>query len=217
MSPSSNRAGNKLDRLIDSFDTALRTIAGVARSTRPSPATPSRSDADLTPDERRNSGALMRVNHVGEVCAQALYQSQALTARDPALREKYRQAAAEEADHLAWTAQRLKQLGARPSALNPLWYGGAFVLGGLAGLVGDRFSLGFMAETERQVERHLQGHLGRLPVTDAASRAIVEQMRADEALHAAAAENSGGQVLPPPVSSAMKLAARVMTTTAARI
>ncbi|CAN5310173.1 2-polyprenyl-3-methyl-6-methoxy-1,4-benzoquinone monooxygenase [soil metagenome] len=204
------------DRLIEQFDAALRTIGGVAHAERTAPAA-ARSDVDLSPEERRRSGALMRVNHVGEVCAQALYQAQAMTARAPELREQYRHAAREETDHLAWTADRLRQLGARPSLLNPLWYGGAFVLGALAGRVGDRFSLGFMVETERQVEQHLAGHLDRLPQADVASRAIVEQMQRDEAAHADSAQAAGATALPAPLAGAMRLAARIMTTTAARL
>ena len=156
----------------------------------------------------------MRVNHVGEVCAQALYQAQALATDDPALREQMAQAAREEIDHLAWTETRLAELGDRPSLLNPLWYGGAFLIGLAAGRLGDRVSLGFVVETERQVEQHLASHLERLPATDAASRAIVAQMKLDEAAHAAAAQQAGGIELPPPVRAAMRAAARVMTTTA---
>jgi ubiquinone biosynthesis monooxygenase Coq7 len=156
----------------------------------------------------------MRVNHVGEVCAQALYDGQAASARDAGLREQFRRAAVEEGDHLAWTRQRIDELGGRTSLLNPLWYAGAFGLGLLAGRAGDRVSLGFMAETERQVERHLDGHLQRLPAADHRSRAVVEQMKADEAAHAQAAVRLGGIGLPAPVRGAMRLAARVMTTTA---
>ena len=168
----------------------------------------------LSPQERRLSAALMRVNHVGEVCAQALYESQALTARDPAIREGFRRAAAEEGDHLGWTRQRLDELGGRPSLLDPLWYGGAFVIGALAGQLGDRFSLGFMAETERQVERHLAGHLQQLPAGDLRSRAIVQAMASDERAHADAAIAQGGVSLPAPVRGLMRLAAKVMTRTA---
>lgn len=168
----------------------------------------------MTADERSLSGALLRVDHVGEVCAQALYQAQALTARDPRLRAQMQRAAEEEVDHLAWTERRLEQLGARTSLLNPLWYAGAFGIGLVAGWAGDRWSLGFVVETERQVEQHLAGHLDRLPVNDASSRAIVEQMKRDEAEHAAAAERSGAAPLPGPVRLAMRLAARVMTQTA---
>jgi ubiquinone biosynthesis monooxygenase Coq7 len=167
--------------------------------------------------ERQRSGALMRVNHVGEVCAQALYQAQALTARTPALRQQMQQAAREEMDHLAWTEQRLQELGDRPSLLNPLWYAGSFAIGLLAGRLGDSASLGFVVETERQVEQHLAGHLDRLPEADARSRAIVDQMRADERRHADDAQQAGGQDLPAPVRWLMRGAAKVMTTTAHRI
>jgi ubiquinone biosynthesis monooxygenase Coq7 len=159
----------------------------------------------------------MRVNHVGEVCAQALYSAQALTTSNPSLRRQFEQAAREETDHLVWTERRLRELGARPSVLNPLWYAGAFGIGLLAGRAGDATSLGFLMETERQVERHLESHLERLPAGDRASRAIVSQMRDDEAAHAQGAERAGGVQLPLPVRWAMRLAARVMTATAHRI
>jgi ubiquinone biosynthesis monooxygenase Coq7 len=173
--------------------------------------------AGLSDPERRLSGALMRVNHVGEVCAQALYQAQALTARSPALRAQMLDAAREEGDHLAWTQQRLDALGARPSLLNPLWYGGAFAIGLAAGRLGDRVSLGFVVETERQVEAHLASHLERLPEADLSSRAVVEQMKADEARHADDARAAGGAELPLPVRGLMRLAAKVMTTVAHRV
>jgi len=156
----------------------------------------------------------MRVNHVGEVCAQALYSAQALTTRDPGLKARFEKAAREETDHLAWTQARLDELGQRPSLLNPLWYAGAFGLGLVAGRLGDRASLGFLVETERQVEAHLQSHLERLPPTDHASRAIVAQMKEDEAAHAEMAMDAGGVALPAPVRGMMKAAAKVMTTTA---
>lgn len=159
----------------------------------------------------------MRVNHVGEVCAQALYSAQALVTRDEALRRQFETAAREETDHLAWTQQRLDELGARPSLLNPLWYAGAFAIGLLAGRSGDARSLGFLVETERQVERHLESHLDRLPAADHASRAIVDKMKQDEARHADQAETSGAAALPAPVRWAMRAAAKVMTTTAHRI
>jgi ubiquinone biosynthesis monooxygenase Coq7 len=185
----------------------------------PPPGDAEAPDGSPLPDEaaRRLSGALMRVNHVGEVCAQALYEGQAATTADPTLERFFREAAAEEGDHLAWTRERLDALGARPSLLNPLWYAGAFAFGALAGRLGDRFSLGFMVETERQVERHLAGHLERLPAQDAASRAVVERMREDEAGHADRAEALGGAPMPEPVRVAMRLAARVMTATAHRV
>ena len=168
----------------------------------------------MDPQDRRLAGALMRVNHVGEVCAQALYAAQALTARRPDLKAQMAQAARDETDHLAWTEQRLAELGDRPSLLNPLWYGGAFALGLLAGQAGDRWSLGFVVETERQVEQHLAGHLQRLPADDLATRAVVAQMRDDEAAHAATAERAGGLPLPAPVRGLMRAAARLMTRTA---
>lgn len=164
--------------------------------------------------EKKRSGSLMRVNHVGEVCAQALYQAQALTARDSAVAQSMQKAAQEETDHLAWTSARLAELGERPSLLNPLWYGGAFTLGLLAGRAGDRWSLGFVVETERQVEQHLAGHLETLPAADATSRAIVAQMKDDEMRHAEQARAAGGAELPSPVKWMMRAAARVMTRTA---
>ncbi len=202
------------DRLLASVDNALRTVAGKVHASRELPAAPA---ADLSPAERHLSGALMRVNHVGEVCAQALYQAQALTARTPELRAQMDRAAREETDHLAWTQQRLDELGDRPSLLNPLWYAGAFGIGLLAGRLGDRVSLGFVIETERQVEQHLAGHLDRLPAGDQRSRAIVGAMKADEGRHAADAAAAGGVDLPPPVRWLMRGAAKVMTTTAHRI
>lgn len=168
----------------------------------------------LSEPERRLSGALMRVNHVGEVCAQALYSAQSLTARDPALRHHYEAAAREEVDHLAWTEARLAELGARRSLLNPLWYAGSFAVGLLAGRAGDALSLGFVVETERQVEQHLESHLDRLPMNDRASRVIVEQMKADEAQHAQQAQDAGAVVLPDPIRFAMQTVARFMTRTA---
>ena len=171
----------------------------------------------IQPEEKRLAGALMRVNHVGEVCAQALYQAQALTARSSAMRHQMLQAAREETDHLAWTQQRLQELGDRPSLLNPLWYAGAFGIGLLAGQLGDRVSLGFVIETERQVEQHLAGHLDRLPAQDSRSRAVVDAMKHDEAQHAAAAQRAGGMELPAPVTRLMRGAARVMTTVAHRV
>jgi len=211
-----------IDRLIVSADNALRTLSGAVHAARPNPADVQRSgasdlDAVLDDSERRLSGALMRVNHVGEVCAQALYQAQALTAGTPELRAQMVAAAREETDHLAWTLQRLAELNDRPSLLNPLWYGGAFAIGVLAGRLGDRVSLGFVVETERQVEQHLAGHLDALPAADARSRAIVEQMKEDESHHADAAQLAGASELPAPVRWAMRGAARVMTVTAHRL
>ena len=202
-----------MDALWIAADNALRTLSGANRASRPCPA-PDGDSAPLPPYERRLSGALMRVNHVGEVCAQALYHAQAISTRDPELRRRFDAAARDETDHLAWTQQRLRELGARPSLLNPLWYGGAFAIGLLAGRAGDALSLGFVVETERQVEHHLEGHLERLPAGDQASRAIVRQMKDDEVRHAAAASAAGAVELPLPVRWAMRAAARVMTTTA---
>ena len=207
-----------LDALLTAVDNGLRTLSGSSHAARPcpAPAAPQTGPA-LGAAEKQLSGALMRVNHVGEVCAQALYQAQALSTRDPALKQHFEQAAREETDHLAWTQARLRDLGARTSVLNPFWYAGAFGLGLLAGRAGDRVSLGFVVETERQVEQHLQGHLERLPVNDAASRAIVQQMKVDEAGHAAAAHAAGAAELPAPVRWAMRAAAFVMTSTAHRL
>jgi ubiquinone biosynthesis monooxygenase Coq7 len=204
-----------LDRCLIAADAGLRTLAGAAQAARERPR--SGDAAALNEKERRLAGALMRVNHVGEVCAQALYQAQALTARDDTLRQQMAAAAREEVDHLAWTEDRLRELDDRPSWLNPLWYAGAFAIGLAAGRAGDRWSLGFVVETERQVEAHLASHLERLPPNDAASRAIVARMKADEAQHAQAAQDAGAQPLPWPVRLAMRGAAKVMTTTAHRI
>jgi ubiquinone biosynthesis monooxygenase Coq7 len=201
------------DRLLSGADEALRALASPPRAARARPL-PTGPETTLAEAERRESGALMRVNHVGEVCAQALYSAQALATPDPELRRRFGDAAAEETDHLAWTAERLRELGARQSLLNPLWYLGAFGIGLVAGRLGDRASLGFMVETERQVERHLESHLDRLPAADEASRAIVAQMKSDEAGHAIAAERAGGTPLPWPARMAMRLAGRVMTRTA---
>jgi ubiquinone biosynthesis monooxygenase Coq7 len=169
---------------------------------------------ELNAEEKRLSAALMRVNHVGEVCAQALYTAQALTTPDPMLRRHFMRACDEETDHLAWTKQRLDELGSRPSVLNPLWYAGAFGIGLLAGRMGNAISLGFVVETERQVEAHLDSHLERLPTGDTTSRAIVAQMSKDEAGHASEALDAGGTELPGPVKGLMRAAAKVMTTTA---
>jgi ubiquinone biosynthesis monooxygenase Coq7 len=201
------------DHALTVIDRALRSLTSQPPSARPIPKSP-RSDEGLDAEARRASGALMRVNHVGEVCAQALYSAQALTTPDMALRQQFEKAAAEETDHLAWTAERLHELGARPSLLNPVWYLGAFAVGLIAGRAGDKASLGFVVETERQVERHLEGHLERLPPGDFASRAIVRQMKDDEAGHALAAERAGATRLPWPARLAMRAAAKVMTTTA---
>jgi ubiquinone biosynthesis monooxygenase Coq7 len=203
---------NTLDRVLAVADTALRALAGTHHATRPSPAV--HGEVEMSAEEKRLAGALMRVNHVGEVCAQALYSAQALSTTSPLLRREFEAAAREETDHLVWTEARLRELGARPSLLNPLWFAGAFGIGLLAGRAGDAVSLGFVVETERQVEQHLQSHLDRLPAADAASRTIVERMKEDEAGHAVAAERAGAVPLPLPVRWAMRAAARVMTTTA---
>ena len=206
-----------LDRLLVGADNALRTLAGAVHPGRPNPAGATATDESLSEAERRLAGALLRVDHVGEVCAQALYQAQALVARSGALREQMERAAREETDHLAWTQQRLEELGSRRSLLNPLWYAGAFAIGLAAGRLGDAASLGFVVETERQVEEHLAGHLQRLPAADGRSRAIVAAMQEDERRHADAALSQGAARLPWPVRMAMRGAAKVMTVTAHRI
>ena len=202
-----------IDTLLISADNALRTVFGRHQSARPQPSSNGEAPM-LSEEERRLAGALMRVNHVGEVCAQALYAAQAITTQDPALRAHFEEAARDETDHLAWTERRLDELGDRTSWLNPLWYAGAFGIGLLAGRLSDRISLGFVVETERQVEQHLESHLDRLPANDVASRRIVEQMRDDEVRHAVQTERAGGVPLPAPVRWGMRAAAKVMTTTA---
>lgn len=202
-----------MDRLLTAFDGALRTLFAPPRATRACPVVPA-DETHLGAQERSHAAALMRVNHVGEICAQALYTGQAMATRDEKLREHLVHAAREETDHLAWTLGRIEELGSRPSLLNPLWYAGAFAIGYVAGRIGDPVSLGFVVETERQVEAHLQDHLERLPAGDHASRAIVAQMKEDEAAHARAAQQRGAVELPAPVKLAMKAAAKVMTTTA---
>lgn len=214
--------GPNLDTFISAADRALRALLAPPAAGRPVPA-PSRKtpapidDAPLSPDDRRESAALMRVNHAGEVAAQALYHAQALFARNPEVREFMLHAAREETDHLAWCETRLSELGARPSVLNPLWYAGSFGIGTLAALLGDKASLGFVAETERQVEGHLKSHLERLPADDQRSRAIVEAMCHDEVGHGRQAENAGAARLPGPVRELMRRTARVMTHTAYRL
>lgn len=198
------------DRLIVAFDRALRTLFAPAVPARPNPGE-SVPEAELSEAQRRHAAALMRVNHTGEVCAQALYQGQALTARDESTRAVLEQAAAEEVDHLAWTARRVEELGGRLSVLNPLFYAGAFAIGALSGLRADKWNLGFLAETERQVEGHLESHLDRLPPEDDRSRTIVESMKRDEARHAQTALEHGGAELPAPARLAMRLASKVMT------
>lgn len=205
-----------IDRLIAEFDRALRTVSSVAEPSRLSPAA-ALPEAELSEHDRRHAAALMRVNHVGEVCAQALYQGQALTARDPHARRALERAAREEEDHLAWSAQRVDELGGRTSWLNPVWYAGAFTIGTVAGVLGDRWNLGFLAETERQVEEHLSGHLERLPEKDERTRTLVEAMRADEARHRDTAVRLGAAALPAPVKLAMRFASGLMTRIAYRV
>ncbi len=205
----------ELDRWINAAQAAATVVCSAPQSQRPDPAAAQRAGAaDLDAADKRRAAALMRVNHVGEICAQALYEAQALATRSEELRGVFEQAASEESDHLAWTRGRVKELGDRVSLLVPLWYAGAFAIGFAASALGDRISLGFMAETERQVEEHLLSHLDRLPAHDSVSRAIVEQMKTDEIGHATTAMARGGVELPQPARWAMKLAARVMTTTA---
>jgi 3-demethoxyubiquinol 3-hydroxylase len=212
-----------MDTFLIAADSALRTLFASPRATRPCSTVPESADTPMTDDERQLSGALMRVNHVGEVCAQALYTAQALAARQSdaphrdALVQQLEEAGREETDHLAWTRERLDELGSRPSLLNPLWYAGAFGIGLVAGRFGTATSLGFVVETERQVEAHLASHMDRLPASDQASRAIVAQMKADEARHAREAQQAGATELPLPVKALMKAAARVMTTVAHRV
>ncbi|HUE45092.1 MAG TPA: 2-polyprenyl-3-methyl-6-methoxy-1,4-benzoquinone monooxygenase [Aestuariivirgaceae bacterium] len=205
-----------IDRMIGEFDRALRAVAGVAQAARPSPGGQV-EEAELDSKQREHAAALMRVNHVGEVCAQALYQGQALTARNEAAREALENAAREEQDHLAWSAERIRELGGRPSLLNPLWYAGSFAMGAIAGALGDRWNLAFLAETEHQVEEHLSGHLQALPESDRRTRAEVEAMRLDEARHRATALQLGAAELPEPAKAAMRLASKVMTTVAYRV
>jgi ubiquinone biosynthesis monooxygenase Coq7 len=205
-----------LDRLITEFDRALKTLAGAAPAAREMPGQ-ELPEAEFPETERRHAAALMRVNHTGEICAQALYSGQALTARSDATRRVLERAGDEEAEHLAWTAARVESLGGRLSVLNPAFYAGAFVIGAVSGAAGDRWSLGFLAETERQVEAHLDGHLTSLPAADQKSRAVVERMKQDEARHAASATTHGATELPRPLRRIMKLAARAMTFTTYRI
>jgi 3-demethoxyubiquinol 3-hydroxylase len=201
------------DRFILAFDRALRTVLGPAHSARPMPGN-EHAEVELDPAERASAAAMMRVNHVGEVCAQALYQGQAVTARNVQAKQALTRAAEEEVEHLAWTEQRLAELGGRKSFLNPAWYAGSYVIGALAGVAGDRWSLGFLAETERQVVAHLNGHLKALSHRDARSRALLSAMKRDEARHATTALYMGGTALPLPCRVAMRAASRVMTTTA---
>jgi len=203
----------RVDEMIAGLDKVLRVMTGVVSALRENPALKV-VDNTLNETERHHSAGLMRVNHVGEVCAQALYDSQRHFAKNEALKTQFAQAAREEEDHLAWTAERLRELNSRPSILNPLWYGGAYLLGAAAAKAGDAHSLGFVVETERQVEAHLASHLKSLPAHDEKSRAIVEQMRIDEVEHGAAAKSLGAAEMPLPLRKAMQLAAKVMTRTA---
>jgi ubiquinone biosynthesis monooxygenase Coq7 len=209
--PFARRTG-RLDAMLAEADRALRVLAGAASASRAYPAGPEAAES-LTPTEKRHAAGLMRVNHVGEICAQALYRGQATACADPAARGLLKEAAAEEVDHLAWCQRRLGELNSRPSLLNPLWYAGSFGLGLLAGRAGVARNLGFMAETERQVEAHLDGHLKKLPPQDTRSRNVVEQMKQDEIEHRVSAERAGAVTLPWPVRSAMRLLSRAMTST----
>ena len=206
-----------IDRFIIEFDTALRSVVGGAHAHRPTPGSDIQSTALLDVKEREHAAGLMRVNHVGEVCAQALYQSQKLVARNPEIRQMLDHSGQEEMDHLAWCETRLQELGSHTSYLNPIWYAGSFAIGLAAGLAGDKWSLGFVAETEKQVENHLESHLQQLPVEDQRSRAIVDQMRIDEIEHGQAAISAGGAFLPEPIQRLMQAMSKVMTSTAYKI
>jgi 3-demethoxyubiquinol 3-hydroxylase len=210
-----SRSFSPLDRFIAELDKALRTAFPNTSHTasRGNPATSVTSD-DLNAEERSLSGRLMRVNHAGEIAAQALYQGQAFTAHSDSVRSSMAQSAAEEVDHLAWCEQRLQELDGSTSKLDPFWYLGSFAIGALAGAIGDNFSLGFMAETERQVVKHLDSHLQRLPAGDHKSRAILEQMKQDEARHGTAATHAGGSAMPEPVRTMMRFTSKIMTGTA---
>ncbi|MCP9758105.1 2-polyprenyl-3-methyl-6-methoxy-1,4-benzoquinone monooxygenase [Aquitalea sp. S1-19] len=205
-----------IDKFIVEFDKGLRTLFAPALSSRPHPGK-NLDEVTLSDEQKQHALGLMRVNHCGEVCAQALYQGQALTARDPAAREALKEAAHEEVEHLAWTEQRIRELGGRTSVLNPLWYGGSLAIGVAAGLLGDRWNLGFLEETEHQVGAHLDSHLQSLPEEDGKSRAIVTQMRDDELRHADMAHALGAARLPLPVRQGMKLSSRLMTAASYRI
>lgn len=202
-----------MDNIINTFDTALRTVFAEAKASRVHPDAAIEEDA-VTDDQKQKVVALMRVNHVGEVCAQALYSGQAFTSNNPKIAAALAHAAAEETDHLAWCESRIKELGGRTSALNPLWYAGSFTLGAIAGAVGDKWNLGFVAEIEHQVSGHLNSHLKKLPIEDTKSRAILEQMNIDELSHAQDAINLGAAELPQPIKTAMKISSKVMTSTA---
>ena len=216
MAGTSGRNLTPLDRLLDGAQNALGTMFASARAERPNPGLDA-ADVVLDEDERRHAAGLMRINHVGEVCAQALYVGQATVARDPGTRRQLLAAAQEETDHLAWCADRLRELDSRPSLLNPLWYAGSFAIGAIAGLRGDGWNLGFVVETERQVEAHLDAHLRELPEADGRSRAILATMKSDEARHAANAEQAGARMLPAPIPSLMAAASQLMKTVAYRL
>ena len=207
----------RLDTLLDAADQALRTVFAKPSANRQNPAAQHAAESDQTEQDKVTSAALMRVNHAGEVAAQALYQGQQLFARSPRVRDRLAESASEEQDHLAWCAQRLQELDARPSRLNPLWYLGAYSIGTVAGLAGDRVSLGFVAETEKQVVQHLRDHLARLPESDTRSQAILEQMALDEADHGQAALLEGGLPPPPPVRRLMGLAGQIIRQVAYRV
>ena len=217
MSPFAKSSQHPIDDFIIEFDRALRSIVGATPMRRPVPDSSAMSETELSAEEKKHAAGLMRVNHVGEVCAQALYQSQKLHAKSDDLKNKLEHAAIEEEDHLAWCERRLEELDSRPSLLNPVWYAGSFVLGSIAGLAGDKISLGFVAETEKQVEHHLDEHLKELPSHDHRSRAIVAQMRADEISHGQMAIQEGGVELPSAIQTVMKTMAKVMTITAYRV
>ena len=206
-----------IDRFIVEFDTALRSVVGGANAQRPTPGTESGANSALDSEQRKHAAGLMRINHVGEVCAQALYQSQKLVARNSEIKEMLDRSGQEEMDHLAWCETRLKELGSHTSYLNPFWYAGSFAIGLAAGLAGDKWSLGFVAETEKQVESHLESHLKKLPEEDHRSRAIVDQMRMDEIEHGQAALHAGGANLPEPIQKIMQAMSKVMTATAYKI
>ncbi|GAA4854222.1 2-polyprenyl-3-methyl-6-methoxy-1,4-benzoquinone monooxygenase [Luteimonas vadosa] len=214
MTPPRRQTG--LDRALSEAQRALETVFGDPPAERPNPAKEA-ADVQLDDTERRHAAGLMRINHVGEVCAQALYVGQAAVARDPATREHLLAAAQEETDHLAWCAQRLRELNSRPSVFNPAWYAGSYAIGALAGLRGDGWNLGFVVETERQVEAHLDQHLQTLPEADLRSRAILETMKVDEARHADAAEQAGARHLPPPIPTIMAAASKLMKFVAYRL
>jgi ubiquinone biosynthesis monooxygenase Coq7 len=206
-----------IDRFIIEFDTALRSVVGGAHAHRPTPGLDTPSSSLLDVKEREHAAGLMRVNHVGEVCAQALYQAQKLVARNPEIQQMLDHSGREEMDHLAWCETRLQELGSHTSYLNPIWYAGSFAIGLAAGLAGDKWSLGFVAETEKQVENHLEDHLEKLPMEDQRSRAIVDQMRMDEIEHGQAAISAGGAVLPESIKKFMQAISKVMTMTAYKI